>query len=105
MDEYLGENYPHEYGISSETNELYYIERSRTAETRVSELEQENAQIIELSDLIKTKADEYKARNAELELALNRLLAFVYTFDMGGDLYMENFPAIKLAKKVLGKDG
>jgi hypothetical protein len=53
----------------NETNELYdYI---KGLKARIAELERENAQIVELSDLIVSKADEYKARIAELEALLN----------------------------------
>jgi hypothetical protein len=43
----------------------------------IAELKKENQQIIELSDLIKTKADEYKARNAELRDALQDTLYLI----------------------------
>ena len=105
MQTFNGEEYPAEYGITKAQNEAYWIERAEAAEARIAELERqvnmwanacntaisqreaaeariaelerENAQIVELSELIKTKADEYKASASELARVLG-MVEFIY---------------------------
>lgn len=55
-------------------------QRAEAAEQRVQELERINQQLLE---------------------ATKMLLVFVKTFDMGGDLYMDNYPAVNTAKAAI----